>query len=156
MRDHRPTTTQEIISHSKLADIQRYTEEIIKINACLKTILSRSLADHCRAANIRGNMLVLEVASGALRLKVEYERLSILNQLRRSGFANLVSIEVKVNPELYKKIQHNSDENKPSTRVISQATAQTLLMISEHAPENVKQQLQKIAQLANKKSNGEY
>ncbi|MCL9781465.1 DciA family protein [Vibrio sp. S4M6] len=150
MRDHRPTSTNEIIAQSKYSDIQRHSAEIIKINSELKKILSPSVADHCRAANVRGSLLILEAASGALKLKIEYERLSILNQLRRSGFAKLVTIEVKINPDLYRQLTNNNEEsaNVSSHRSVSDATAQTLLTVAKNAPKKVQLRLERIAQLA--------
>ena len=40
------------------------------------------------------------ILSAAIKMKVDYERLSILNQLRAGGFARLVAVNVQINPDL--------------------------------------------------------
>ncbi len=47
-----------------------------------------------RAANVSGGKLVLEAVSAALKMKVDYERLHFLTQLRQNGFGHLIGIEV--------------------------------------------------------------
>lgn len=102
MRDHRPTLTKELISDSSLRKIQEHASEIIALNKVLQTLLPKGTADHVRAANVRGGHLIVEVASAAIKMKLEYDRLYLLNQLRSQGFAKLVSIELKINPGLYR------------------------------------------------------
>lgn len=110
MRDHRPTATDELIQASKLKQIQEHAKAILLINRQLQDILPKGLKTQVRAANVRGGNLVLEAASAALKMKVDYERLHILTQLRQNGFGHLISIEVRVNPELYRQSKITSED----------------------------------------------
>ncbi|NCO46546.1 MAG: DUF721 domain-containing protein, partial [Vibrio sp.] len=102
MRDHRPTLTKELISDSSLKKIQQHATEILALNKVLNKLLPKGTADHVRAANVRGGHLIVEVASASIKMKLDYDRLHILNQLRNQGFAKLISIELKINPALYR------------------------------------------------------
>ena len=54
MRDHRPTSTDELIESSRLNKLQQHAKEIIQINLILQSLLPKGIQQHIRAANIRG------------------------------------------------------------------------------------------------------
>ncbi|MDC5704418.1 DciA family protein [Vibrio europaeus] len=149
MRDHRPTLGDEIIGDSRLSQLQQHAKEIMLINKELKSILPRGTEDHCRVANIRDNQLILEVASAGIKMKIDYERLSILNQLRSKGFARLIAVSVQINPELYRSKNRSEDKPKPRDP-ISGTAAQYLEMIATGASPKVKARLESLAKLAKK------
>ncbi|MGL4829851.1 MAG: DUF721 domain-containing protein [Vibrio sp.] len=150
MRDHRPTATDELIQASKLKQIQEHAKAILQINRQLQDILPRGLKNQVRAANVRGGNLVLEAASAALKMKVDYERLHILTQLRQNGFGHLISIDVRVNPELYRKTTQPSGEASVANPrpPLSENAAYVLLAIADHASDKVKKRLESLARLA--------
>lgn len=150
MRDHRPTATDELIQASKLKQIQEHAKAILQINRQLQEILPKGLKTQVRAANVRGGNLVLEAASAALKMKVDYERLHILTQLRQNGFGHLISIEVRVNPELYRQTKlHSEDASAANPRPpLSENAAHVLLAIADQASDKVKKRLQSLARLA--------
>lgn len=150
MRDHRPTLTQTLISDSRFSQLQEHAAEIMTINNALREILPKGTAKHCRAANLRGGNLVIEVASAAVKMKIDYDRLMILSQLRTMGFARLIGLEVKINPALYRSPLEKSEDKKPPSPPISQAAAGSLMMIAEMAPPKIKARLEKIAKMADK------
>ncbi|PMH39779.1 hypothetical protein BCU68_06670 [Vibrio sp. 10N.286.49.B3] len=153
MRDHRPTLTNELLSDSRWSELQKHASEINEINHALEKILPRGTAHHCRAANLRGGNLIIDVASAAIKMKIDYDRLMILNQLRTVGFARLISIEVRINPSLYKSISTAEKKKAPEPRQpLSAAAAESLLITAEMAPPKIKARLERIAQLAKSRS----
>ncbi|EGR4142722.1 DUF721 domain-containing protein [Vibrio cholerae] len=150
MRDHRPTATDELIQASKLKQIQEHAKAILLINRQLQDILPKGLKTQVRAANVRGGNLVLEAASAALKMKVDYERLHILTQLRQNGFGHLISIEVRVNPELYRQSKITSEDARAANPrpPLSEHAAHVLLTIADQASDKVKIRLQSLARLA--------
>ncbi|EIY4765190.1 DUF721 domain-containing protein [Vibrio cholerae] len=150
MRDHRPTATDELIQASKLKQIQEHAKAILLINRQLQDILPKGLKNQVRAANVRGGNLVLEAASAALKMKVDYERLNILTQLRQNGFGHLISIEVRVNPELYRQSKITSEDARAANPrpPLSEHAAHVLLAIADQASDKVKKRLQSLARLA--------
>ncbi|NVD07398.1 DUF721 domain-containing protein [Vibrio sp. JPW-9-11-11] len=147
MRDHRPTLGDEIIADSRLSQLQQHAQEILMINKALRTILPRGTEQHCRAANLRDNQLILEVASASIKMKIDYERLNILSQLRAQGFARLIAVSVQINPELYRAEQERQQTAKPRDP-ISATAAQYLEMIATGASPKVKARLESLAKLA--------
>lgn len=150
MRDHRPTATDELIQASKLKQIQEHAKAILLINRQLQDILPKGLKTQVRAANVRGGNLMLEAASAALKMKVDYERLHILTQLRKNGFGHLISIEVRVNPELYRQSKITSEDAQAANPrpPLSEHAAHVLLAIADQASDKVKKRLQSLARLA--------
>ncbi|MGL4380322.1 MAG: DUF721 domain-containing protein [Vibrio sp.] len=153
MRDHRPTATDELIQASKLKQIQDHAKAILLINRQLQEMLPKGLKSQVRAANVRGGNLVLEAASAAIKMKVDYERLHLLSQLRQNGFGHLITIEIRVNPELYRQTLANADAAPTAQprRALSEQSAHVLLAIADHASDKVKKRLQSLAQLAQTK-----
>lgn len=147
MRDHRPTLGDEIIADSRLSQLQQHAQEILMINKALHSILPKGTEQHCRAANLRDNQLILEVASASIKMKIDYERLNILNQLRAQGFARLIAVSVQINPELYRAEQQRQQTSKPR-EPISTTAAQYLEMIASGASPKVKARLESLAKLA--------
>lgn len=94
MRDHRPTSTEDVIAESQFKQVQEHAGEILQLNQALQTILPKGTADHCRVANIRNGHLLIDVSSAAIKMKIDYDRLMILNKLRTQGYAKLISVDV--------------------------------------------------------------
>ncbi|WP_047691567.1 DUF721 domain-containing protein [Vibrio sp. ZOR0018] len=151
MRDHRPTLTKELISDSSLKKIQQHATEILALNKVLNKLLPKGTADHVRAANVRGGHLIVEVASASIKMKLDYDRLHILNQLRNQGFAKLISIELKINPTLYRNRGMKEEKETVARPPLSENTAQALLMVASSASPKVKKRLENLAKLARPK-----
>lgn len=153
MRDHRPTSTQDLIAGSQLRKFTEHVSEILEINQALKSIIAPSMLNYCRAANVRQSQLLIEVANASLQVKLNYERIRILSELRAAGFSRLVGIEFKVNPELYKaepvKTKSSTAESHRS-HGLSQDAANSIMMLADSAPPKLKQRIESLAKLANK------
>ncbi|GAM77011.1 Zn-ribbon-containing [Vibrio ishigakensis] len=150
MRDHRPTLTEDIISKSKLAEIQQHAAQIHQLNQTVLELLPQDIRRYCRVANCRGSQLILEVANAAIKMKLSYDRLHLLSQLRQKGFARLINIDINVRPELYINEPNRVEERKVERPPLSKATADNLNMLAEMAPDKIKKRLQNIAKLADK------
>jgi hypothetical protein len=154
MRDHRPKLTESIIEGSQLSKIQSHAADINLLNRNLKTILPPNCVEYCRVANIRGGHLVIEVANASLKMKLDYDRLSLLSQLRQAGFSNLIGLEFRIEPSLYQNKLEEIKEAYPQKRApLSEEAAQYLTSTAQGAPEKIKQRLLNIAALAGKKKN---
>ena len=150
MRDHRPTSTDAIISDSKLHLLQEHAILISRINKLLKPLLPKGTEGHCRVANIRSGYLVIETASAAVKMKLDYDRLNILNHLRANGFANLMGIETRINPALYREQQEKEQELKKRPPLSDSAARSILTTAGMATSPKVKARLENIARLAKK------
>ncbi len=72
---------------------------INRLSQTLKDILEVPLANHCRVAHYRNNVLVLAVDSSIWSNRLRYEKLSLLNTLRKNGFPGISSINIIVQPD---------------------------------------------------------
>ncbi len=148
MRDHRPKSASDLIESGKLSAIQQHASELAKLNALLKPLLPKGTEAFVRVANIRQGFVILEAASAAIKMKLDYERLHILSALRRQGFARVVGIEVTINPEIYRSADSKNETEEKANREISPFAAEMLTMTASHASPKVKQRLENIANLA--------
>ena len=146
MRDHRPTLTDELISGSQFKQIQEHAGEILQLNQALQQVLPKGTQAHCRVANLRHGQLLIDVASAAIKMKLDYERLMILNKLRTQGYAKLISIEIRINPALYRSQQN--EETPVKRPPLSESAANALLTISDIAPPKIQARLLRLAKMA--------
>jgi hypothetical protein len=153
MRDHRPTSTEQLIQSAGFSKIQQHAQKIAQANLAISSILAPNVAKMCRVANIRGGYLLIEASSAAIKMKLDYDRLYLLSQLRSQGFANLMSIEIKVNPGLYlnEKTTEIKEESKTRKHAVSDVAADYLRMVAQDAPDKIKKRLENIANLAKNK-----
>lgn len=141
-----PDSLSSILSQGsgKLAKIQQKAHHLQVINQLLTNDYLPGCDDYCRVANLRNGILVLEVASGAWLTRLQSMRINLLNQLRERVLPSLISIEIKVNPQLFV----TDKEFKPNQRKISAETAQHLSALAENAPTELAEKLLRLAKLA--------
>ncbi|CCN35590.1 conserved hypothetical protein [Vibrio nigripulchritudo MADA3029] len=152
MRDHRPTLTKDLLESQQLSKLQEHARQINDLNTVLKTILAPSLLEHCRAANIKDNHLVIEAASASVQMKLNYDRLNILSQLRSKGYAKLMGVEIRINPALYRGKVHQEKDEEWQEVPVSEVAAEFLKATANmpSATPKIKQRLENIAKLAEK------
>jgi len=71
---------------------------INRLSQTLNDVLEPPLVDHCRVAHYRNNILVLAVDSSIWSNRLRFEKLNLLNTLRKNGFAGISSIDIIVQP----------------------------------------------------------
>jgi len=151
MRDHRPTPTNELLAQSRLKTIQEHAKQVNQLTEVIRSILPKGTANFIRVANIRNNHLLLHAASAAIKMKISYERLNILNFLRANGFAKLMGIEITIEPSIY--TSNKPDQNQIKTKntpPLSENAGAMLKMVARNASPKIKVRLENIARLADK------
>lgn len=150
MRDHRPQTTASLLDDSQLGNIQQRAIALSKLNKAVKEHLA--CAEHCRVSNYRQGTLIIETASAAWSMRLNYERNNLIRKLREKLLPQLTNIEVKVNPALAAVEREQKDKTPDIVqKPISPLAAQYLLTTAKHAPDKVKARLERLAALAAKK-----
>ncbi|MBD1576875.1 DUF721 domain-containing protein [Vibrio sp. S11_S32] len=151
MRDHRPTLTKDLFTDPRMNQFNQHVSDILAINKTLQSILAPAFRPHCRAANIKNSQLLIEVANASLQMKLNYDRIHILSQLRANGFSKLSGIEFKVNPDLYRAEPINEKSAPPYQPTgLSESAAQSILMIADLASPKLKRQIERLAKLGKK------
>ncbi|WP_318442006.1 DUF721 domain-containing protein [Photobacterium leiognathi] len=150
MRDHRPQTTGDILEETGLNNIQQRAIALSQLNKAVKQHVN--CAEHCRVSNYRQGILIIETASAAWSMRLNYERHQLIMKLREKLLPKLQDIEIKVNPALA-AIQEQKQNKTPDIvqKPISDVAAQHLLATAATAPNKVKKRLERLAQLAMKK-----
>ncbi|MBP2700571.1 DUF721 domain-containing protein [Photobacterium lucens] len=150
MRDHRPQTTGDILEETGLNNIQQRAMALSQLNKAVKQYVNG--AEHCRVSNYRQGILIIETASAAWSMRLNYERHQLIMKLREKLLPKLQDIEIKVNPALA-AIQEQKQNKIPDIvqKPISDIAAQHLLATAATAPDKVKKRLERLAQLAMKK-----
>ncbi|WP_305816062.1 DUF721 domain-containing protein [Photobacterium leiognathi] len=150
MRDHRPQTTGDILEETGLNNIQQRAMALSQLNKAVKQHVNG--AEHCRVSNYRQGILIIETASAAWSMRLNYERHQLIMKLREKLLPKLQEIEIKVNPVLA-AIQEQKQNKLPDIvqKPISDVAAQHLLATAATAPDKVKKRLERLAQLAMKK-----
>ncbi|WP_305811048.1 DUF721 domain-containing protein [Photobacterium leiognathi] len=150
MRDHRPQTTGDILEETGLNNIQQRAMALSQLNKAVKQHVNG--AEHCRVSNYRQGILIIETASAAWSMRLNYERHQLIMKLREKLLPKLQDIEIKVNPALA-AIQEQKQNKIPDIvqKPISDVAAQHLLATASTAPDKVKKRLERLAQLAMKK-----
>ncbi|WP_318454555.1 DUF721 domain-containing protein [Photobacterium leiognathi] len=150
MRDHRPQTTGDILEETGLNNIQQRAMALSQLNKAVKQHVNG--AEHCRVSNYRQGILIIETASAAWSMRLNYERHQLIMKLKEKLLPKLQDIEIKVNPALA-AIQEQKQNKIPDIvqKPISDVAAQHLLATAATAPDKVKKRLERLAQLAMKK-----
>ncbi|WP_318436935.1 DUF721 domain-containing protein [Photobacterium leiognathi] len=150
MRDHHPQTTGDILEETGLNNIQQRAIALSQLNKAVKQHVNG--AEHCRVSNYRQGILIIETASAAWSMRLNYERHQLIMKLREKLLPKLQDIEIKVNPALA-AIQEQKQNKIPDIvqKPISDVAAQHLLATAATAPDKVKKRLERLAQLAMKK-----
>jgi hypothetical protein len=71
---------------------------LLRLERRLGTLLEPALAEQLRVANLRRNHLILLVPSAAWATRLRMETPRLIGALRRSGYADLAAIDVRVAP----------------------------------------------------------
>ncbi|UTM57706.1 DciA family protein [Photobacterium sp. CCB-ST2H9] len=149
MRDHRPQTTASLLDDdSALGNIQQRAMALHKLNSQVQQYLS--CAQACRVSNYRQGILVIEVASAAWSMRLNYERNQLINRLREHTLPKLQDIQISINPSLAAEPIQADKTPVLKRKPISERAAQSLMETAQDAPAKIKARLERLAALANK------
>ncbi|MEZ8142588.1 MULTISPECIES: DUF721 domain-containing protein [Enterovibrio] len=150
MRDHRPKAAQDLLENGLTGQVRQRAMVLSQLSQQVKALLPPASAEHCRVANYRDGILVLECGSSSWATRLNYDRHTLMSALRRGTLPSLMTIEIKVNPELARRERAEAEkvEKAKEWRTVSPAAAEYLKAIAQSAPDNVRKKLEAIAELA--------
>lgn len=157
MRDSRPQLLDNIFDDTNmLRNVQQRATALLKLNTAVRSLLPTQLKPHCRVANYRNNVLILETDSANWLMGLRYEQSKLLSTLRMDILPSLASIDIKINPSWQINVigiaQPNQSTSEPA-RKISPQTALHLKELANHCPERLRQKLERLAALAGESAN---
>ncbi|KLV06343.1 MULTISPECIES: DUF721 domain-containing protein [Photobacterium] len=147
MRDHRPQTPATLLDNSQMGNIQQRAIALSKLDKAVKAHLN--CAEHCRVSNYRQGVLIIETASAAWSMRLNYERNTLMQKLREKLLPNLSQIDIRVNPALAAVAPAPSEKTPDIVRKpISDKAAGYLRQTAADAPDKIKARLERIAAMA--------
>ncbi|RUT65041.1 hypothetical protein CKG00_00490 [Morganella morganii] len=166
MRDSQPVSLESLLEsgtrdNNTLKSIQQRAVVLLKLNRAVLALLPAMLKPHCRVANYRKQLLILEVSNAAQMTRLRYELPALRSALRREILPSLSSIDIKINPSLMKSSSTGlpgGDKNSNSAirgqktaepgRKLSAESANALKALAQRSPEKLRKKLEKLAALA--------
>jgi len=138
-----------------LAQIKVKTNSLSQLSDIVRQICPDLPEDAFNITNFTTNTLVIEVKSPVWGQRLQFERNNICTNLNKKTNGQFSQIEIKVNPyghqQAAKQVSYARKTITPSSQTISANTAKHLREVAEHAPKGLKEKLEKLASIANKK-----
>lgn len=144
---------QSLSVSSRLRGFASQSQLNDKLQAAVDSALGPILSKKCRVSHYRDGTLFLEAASATLATRLQYMRMEILSEVRKSGYPECAQIKISSSPEAQtrmavKEKPASYQTNTVSMRRMSEQTAHHLEAIAESAPDGLKQKLLKLAKHA--------
>lgn len=135
---------------AKFANYVAKSSALSELHHSVADFLGEHLAKQVVVANYKDSTLVLQTASAAIAMRVNYMKTGLLSHLRKHGLAELAQIKVQTNPTQQPAQVHSSQQQKAAATkqnkpVISQQTADALKEIAANAPPSLQAKLLKLA-----------
>ncbi|WWP02460.1 MAG: DciA family protein [Candidatus Dasytiphilus stammeri] len=131
-----------------LESLHKKAIKLILLDRAVKAELPQFFHAWCRVANLRKNILIVETANANWMTRLRYEQSVLLSILRKKTLPSLRAINFVINPSL---VMIDYPIKYRYITPISNKTAILLRKVAERSPQNVKNALEKLADLANKK-----
>lgn len=160
MRDHRPQSIDTLLGDSQLHNVQQRATALLQLNQAVRALLPRELQSHCRVANFRQGILILEIANASFALRLRYQTPALISALRQNTLPTLVTIEHRINPALAVSATSvretaQSHYQTDKKRTISPQTAEHLRVLASHSPKALREKLEKLAALAGEETSAD-
>lgn len=153
MRDSRPQLLDTFFDDANLLrNVQQHAIALLKLNQAVNKLLPKQLQPHCRVANYRNGILVLETHNANWLMGLRYEQSNLLSALRSHVLPSLASIDIRINPAWQDptKVTHPTDsaEVPQVNRQLSLESALHIKNLAAHSPDKLRQKLERLAALA--------
>lgn len=133
---------------------QQSTSLITKLDMVLQRFLKQHHISGCRIGNVENGSLLIESPTSIWLQRLQFIRSDILSELRQHH-SSLISIKIKVNPELAKISSTQLKANKPvkkRAQKMSKDIADSFLALADDADPKLKKALQSLAKFSTGKN----
>lgn len=159
MRDSHTSSIPTLInSTNKLFSLQQKALFILKLNQVVQQQLSVKLREHCKVANYRDNVLVIEVENANWLSLLRYEEENLRHTLLKSILPSLTRISLYINPNLRNeclKITQNitkTTSSAPSFIPLSLKSGYFLRSATQNGSKKLQKAVEKLIKQANEKN----
>lgn len=117
MRNSRPEPINKLFGNisehtcrTTLSQVQKHAIFLLKLNRAVSALLPAPLRPWCRLANIRQNVIVLEISNASWLMQLRYEQHQLLSKLRAQILPSLSAIDIRINPAMAIKQESNAQK----------------------------------------------
>ena len=132
---------------------QQSTSLITKLDMVLQSLLKQHNISGCRIGNVENGSLLIESPTSIWLQRLQFIRSDILSELRKHH-SSLISIKIKVNPELAKVAPSQLKKSKPiqkRAQKMSKEIADSFLALADDSDPKLKKALQSLATFSTNK-----
>lgn len=135
---------------NRLQQFSNKNQENKQLQKLLEQILDANMLAKCAIANYQDGTLVLNAQSAAVAMRLNYMKMSILSDFRRLGLPELCQIKIQTSPRNAKSQQATQQPPNSEKKRLTKSAQQSLLEVAEHAPDSLKEKLERLAKLADR------
>ncbi|WP_406609562.1 DUF721 domain-containing protein [Agarivorans sp. JK6] len=145
-RQHQPISIERLFHQKQFAKIEQPLQQRLQLQQLGGEILARYKLQQCRIVNMRQGVAIIEAPSSAWLTRLKQFRFDLLSELRKA-IPGVVSLELKINPEL-KNIKPEAEEKSTGKRQLSTQAAKHITELAKHVPDELREKLEKLAALS--------
>lgn len=134
-----------------LAQIKQKTNSLSVLSDIVRQTCPDLPEEVWNIANFSQNYLVIEVTSSIWSQRLQFERNKICQRLAQETNNMFTHIEIKVAPYRNVKVSNSAKKAPTHGKHLSQETANQLNEVAQNAPKGLKEKLERLAALANKR-----
>ncbi|WP_427983439.1 DUF721 domain-containing protein [Agarivorans sp.] len=145
-RQHQPLSIERIFHQKQFAQLEQPLLQRARLQQLSNDVLARYKLQQCRIVNMRQGVAIIEAPSSAWLTRLKQFRFELLSELRKA-LPGVVSLELKINPEL-KNIKPEAEQKSTGKRQLSPQAAKHITELAQHVPDELREKLEKLAALS--------
>ncbi|WP_337841349.1 DciA family protein [Rheinheimera sp.] len=148
----KPVALHQLLEQNSLACSAQHTQLLRQLNTELIRFLQLEQSAFCKISTIKAGRLMILCQSPAWATRLKMQRDAILANFRQKILPELAGIDIEVSPNL--QLQYEKPEPVPQKDLpkISEQAADYLLAAADTMDGKLKEKLQKLAELAQRRS----
>lgn len=139
-------------SKGTLAQIASKTNSLASLTDIVKEICPDIPDDAWHLGNIKDDTIVIEVKSSVWSQRFQFERYQLAQAFSQQTKGYVNKVDISVMPFL-NKTEIKKPKNPKPQKQMSSKSASELIEVAKHAPDGLKQKLERLASHANKDCN---
>lgn len=150
-KQHDPKSLSHLLAKSagNLSAIAEKTQHLQSLNHYLAQSVGDLLAQKCSVVNYKHGILTIQTVNAMMATRLNFMSAEILLNFRRDVLPDLIDISIKVLPN-ETKVNQSDKKSTTSHGNLSKDAAQSILSVSENAPDKLKKTLERLAAHAKK------
>ncbi|WP_337880184.1 DciA family protein [Rheinheimera sp.] len=148
----KPVALHQLLEQNSLARSAQHTQLLRQLNTELIRFLQLEQSAFCKISTIKAGRLMILCQSPAWATRLKMQRDAILANFRQKILPELAGIDIEVSPNLQLQYEKPAPVPQKDLPKISEQAADYLLAAADTMDGKLKEKLQKLAELAQRRS----